>query len=137
MRDAQEALSRLRQSPFRSRIHLQTMELDYLHKKGMTEVLQHGSDFIAKRLAPAFPTNDGKQTPWHNHPVFVAQHATATCCRGCLQKWHEIPKGRELTRQEQEYIVNLIGQWLVEEERGARGKPLAETRTQHNRRGNH
>ena len=79
MRDVQEVLSSLRHSPFRSRIHLQEKELDYLRKKGISEVLKHAADFVEKRLAPASPANDGKQTPWHNHPVFVAQHATATC----------------------------------------------------------
>jgi|SRR5687767_9478690 hypothetical protein len=116
MRDVQEVLSRLSHSPFRSRIHLREKERDYLHKKGMSEVLQHAAEFVEKRLAPAFPVNDGKQTPWHNHPVFVAQHATATCCRGCLQKWHQIPKERELTAEEQQYIVEVIDSWLSQRE---------------------
>jgi uncharacterized protein DUF4186 len=116
VRDVQEVLSNLSHSPFRSRIHLQKKELDYLQGKGMDEVLKHAGEFIEKRLAPALPTNDGKQTPWHNHPVFVAQHATATCCRSCLQKWHQIPKGRELTVEEQEYIVKVIAGWLSKEE---------------------
>jgi hypothetical protein len=116
MSDVQEVLSRLSRSPFRSRIHLQKKEVDYLHVKGMGEVLKHAAEFISKRLAPASPANDGNQTPWHNHPVFVAQHATATCCRGCLQKWHQIPKGRALTAEEQQYIVEVIGGWLAREE---------------------
>jgi predicted Fe-S protein YdhL (DUF1289 family) len=117
MKDVQEVLSRLSGSPFRSRIHLGEKEAGYLRRKGMDEVLEHGVEFIEKRLAPASPVNDGKQTPWHNHPVFVAQHATATCCRGCLQKWHEIPKGRILTVEEQQYIVEVIGAWLSREEK--------------------
>lgn len=116
MSDVQEVLSRLSHSPFRSRIRLQGKELHYLRQKGLLEVLKHAADFIETRLAPASPANDGKQTPWHNHPVFVAQHATATCCRGCLQKWHQIPKGRELTPEEQKYIVEVIQFWLVREE---------------------
>ena len=122
MKDMQEVLSDLKQSTFRSRIHLQQKELEYLHKKGMSEVLEHAADFIEKRLAPAIPANDGKQTPWHNHPVFVAQHATATCCRGCLQKWHQIPRGRALTMAEQKYIVELIGAWLSREDAAEKRK---------------
>ena len=72
-----------------------------------------GADFIDKRLAPADLANDGKQTPMRNHPVFVAQHATATCCRGCLEKWHGIPKGRELTAEEKTYVLAVIRRWLV------------------------
>jgi hypothetical protein len=116
MKDIQKVLSRLRHSPFRSRIHLGEKEADYLGRKGRKAVLQHAADFIQKRLAPASPRNDGKQTPWHHHPVFVAQHATATCCRSCLQKWHGIPKGRILTVEEQRYIVEVIGAWLAREE---------------------
>ena len=48
------------------------------------------------------------------HPVFLAQHATATCCRGCLEKWHGIEKGRELTASEQQYVVNIIMRWIDE-----------------------
>jgi hypothetical protein len=122
MRDVQEVLSRLRHSPFRSRIHLREKERGYLREKGMSEVLKHAAEFIEKRLAPASPVNDGKQTPWRNHPVFVAQHATATCCRGCLQKWHQIPKGRALTTEEQQYIVEVIGAWLSQHEGSAAEK---------------
>ncbi|HJQ25639.1 MAG TPA: DUF4186 domain-containing protein [Blastocatellia bacterium] len=112
MSKVEEALARLAQSSFRRRIRLQPRERDYLNRKGLPIVLEHAADFIAKRLAPAAPMNDGKQTPWHNHPVFVAQHATATCCRGCLEKWHAIPKGRPLTAEEQSYVVAVIGAWL-------------------------
>jgi hypothetical protein len=116
MSDVQDVLSRLSHSPFRSQIHLAEKELNYLRRKGMNEVLRHAAEFIEKRLAPAFPLKDGKQTPWRNHPVFVAQHATATCCRGCLEKWHQIPKGRALTTEEQQYIVQVIGKWLLQDE---------------------
>ncbi len=116
MKDIQGALARVSQSPFRNAIHLGERERDYLHKKGTSEILKHAAVFIAKRLAPAFPVNDGKQTPWRNHPVFVAQHATATCCRSCLEKYHQIPKGRELTAEEQQYMVDVIGAWLSQED---------------------
>lgn len=115
-KDIEDVLARLGNSDFRSRIHLQPKERDYLERKGLDVVLTHAADFIEKRLAPARPANDGKQTPWRNHPVFVAQHATATCCRTCLEKWHAIPKGRELTEEEKRYAVEVIRRWLVSEE---------------------
>lgn len=115
MRDVEELFARLSRSDFRSRIHLKEKERDYLRRKGMAEIVKHAEDFIEKRLAPAEPANDGKQTPWRNHPVFVAQHATATCCRGCLEKWHAIPKGRELTDEEKAYVVEVIRRWLSTE----------------------
>ena len=122
MRDVQEVLSNLSRSSFRSQIRLGEKELVYLRMKGMSEILKHAADFIEKRLAPAFPANDGQQTPWRNHPVFVAQHATGTCCRGCLQKWHQVPKGTELTAEEQQYIVHVIGAWLAQQEEMSSGK---------------
>ena len=69
-------------------------------------------DFIKKRLAPEVILNDGKQTPMRGHPVFIAQHATATCCRGCLSKWHKISKSKELNDQEVDYVVNIIMEWI-------------------------
>lgn len=75
-------------------------------------MLVHAEEFIAKRLAPAQPSRDGKQTPWRGHPVFIAQHATATCCRGCLQKYHDIPKGAALTDEEQAHVVAAVERWL-------------------------
>jgi hypothetical protein len=76
-------------------------------------VLQHAADFIRDRLAPANPANDGKQTPMRGHPVFIAQHATATCCRSCLAKWHKIPPGRALSDKEVDYVVHVISAWLA------------------------
>lgn len=125
MRDVEEILEGLKKSEFRRGVRLGRKESDYLGSKGMETVLEHAADFIRKRLAPARPANDGKQTPWRNHPVFVAQHATATCCRGCLEKWHEIPQQRELTEEEQRYIVAVIGGWLSQYERAAQGDSKA------------
>lgn len=112
-----EIFAALSQSAFRSRFRLRGQELDYLRAKGLPVVLEHAADFIEKRLAPAAPVNDGKQTPMRHHPVFIAQHATATCCRGCLQKWHNIPKGRALDDSEKRYVVEVIGRWLESQAR--------------------
>lgn len=81
----------------------------------MDTVRRHAEDFIEKKLAPAYPENDGKQTPMKNHPVFIAQHACACCCRGCLEKWYKVPKGRKLTKTQQEKIVNLLMAWIKKE----------------------
>ena len=103
---------RLAKSPFRSKFKLSPQDRDYALKKGKAVIYRHACDFVATRLAPANISNDGKQTPMRGHPVFVAQHATGCCCRGCLEKWHHIPKGRTLTASEQEYIVNLLMTWI-------------------------
>ncbi len=115
MRDLDEFFAVLAKSAFRSGFQLRGKDLAYLHEKGLSLVLTHGADFISKRLAPAVIPNDGKQTPMRGHPVFVAQHATACCCRGCLQKWHRIPSGRELTPRAQAYVIAVLERWLREE----------------------
>lgn len=113
MKEVQEVLDSLQNSKFRRNINLRKKEIDYLNSKGLEIVLNHAADFIEKRLAPAEPANDGKQTPWRNHPVFVAQHATATCCRGCLEKWHSIKKGNKLNEAEKQHVIEIIKQWLL------------------------
>ena len=105
--------ARLARSTFRSRFRLGEKERQYCWDKGPEVIYSHAADFIAQRLAPAHPKNDGKQTPMRGHPVFIAQHATATCCRGCVAKWHGFTEGRELTAEEQHYLVTVIHHWLV------------------------
>jgi len=105
-------LEKLGHSSFRSRFRLSGKERHYAADKGLATIRQHALDFIRRRLAPAFPVNDGRQTPMKNHPVFIAQHATATCCRKCLEKWHGIRKGRALTEQEINYMADVIMQWI-------------------------
>jgi predicted Fe-S protein YdhL (DUF1289 family) len=112
MRSVSEVFDQLQRSPFRMRFRLQGPEREYLDRKGLEVVLGHAADFVEKRLAPADPANDGKQTPMRKHPVFVAQHATATCCRGCLEKWHGIPRGHELSAEEKHHVIDVIRRWL-------------------------
>jgi len=115
MHDIDNMLYRLSLSKFRSSFHLRKYMLNYIDEKGIGVIKEHAYDFINKRLKPAIILNDGKQTPMKGHPVFIAQHACGCCCRGCLEKWHKIPKGRELTEEEVNYIVNLIMKWIDNE----------------------
>lgn len=112
VRDMDELFAALGRSRFRSRFRLTGKEAEYLRQRGIETVLEHARRFVRERLADAEPANDGKQTPMRNHPVFIAQHATATCCRGCIEKWHRIPKGRALTEAEIAYLVAVIERWL-------------------------
>jgi len=111
-RDIDRILARLATSPFRRRFRLGPRERAYLADKGLTAILEHARDFVGKRLAPANPINDGKQTPFRGHPVFVAQHATATCCRSCLAKWHGIARGPPLDEAERAYVIAVLERWL-------------------------
>ncbi len=104
---------RLSESKFRSGFRLGKKEIQYAEEKGRDTIRLHAQEFVRKRLAPAEIANDGRQTPMRGHPVFPAQHATGTCCRGCLYKWHRIEKGRELSEEEQAYIVSVICEWIA------------------------
>lgn len=115
MRAIADILTRLDGSAFRRRFRLAAKDRAYVTAKGRATIARHAADFIAKRLAPAVISNDGKQTPMRGHPVFLAQHATATCCRGCLAKWHRIAAGHALSASEQERVLAVIGAWIDRE----------------------
>lgn len=108
-------LDAIGRQPFRAKFHLRGSDRAIAELRGPSTIRLHARDLIATRLAPAQPRNDGKQTPYRGHPVFVAQHATATCCRGCLEKWHHMPRGRELSREEIGYVVDVISRWIERE----------------------
>lgn len=105
-------LSALKRPQFRSRFKLAHEDFVYIADKGLETIRNHAYDFVSARIASAFPKKDGKQTPMKGHPAFIAQHGTATCCRGCLEKWHGIEKGRVLTDDQVDDIVALIMLWI-------------------------
>ncbi len=113
---------RLSHSQFRSSFYLNQKDKEIIAVKGLATIRKHAREIVAKRLAPAVIPNDGKQTPMRHgtSPVFIAQHATGCCCRSCLEKWHHIPKGRALTSEEQEYIVEVIMHWIESKYTNAR-----------------
>ena len=112
---AEAAFRKLARSKFRSRFHLSDADRRYIAEKGLDIIRCHAEDFVRTRLAPATPPNDGRQTPMRGHPVFVAQHATATCCRGCLEKWWKVPKGSAIPPERQARLVDFLMAWIVRE----------------------
>ena len=111
-RSISHKLADLKQSAFRSKFNLRQKDFDYIAAKGIETIKDHAFQFVGTRIAADFPRNDGRQTPMKGHPVFIAQHATATCCRGCINKWHGIRKGRVLEAEEVDFIVALIMGWI-------------------------
>lgn len=105
-------IERIGRFPFRAQFHLRAQERAYVRTRGFDTVLDHARQFVVDRVAAARPDKDGRQTPWGGHPVFRAQHATGTCCRGCLQKNHGIRRGHALGRREIDYVVAVIGRWI-------------------------
>jgi len=113
MRDLDDLFAALARSKFRNGFKLGPKERAYLLEKTLPIILDHGRKFLNERLASAVPHRDGRQTPIRGHPVFIAQHATAACCRGCLEKWHRIPRGQPLSDQQIEYLLEVIRRWLL------------------------
>ena len=107
-----DIFEKLAKSKFRSSFRLKLKDIEYINQKGLDTIENHARDFISKRIAPAFIANDGKQTPMRGHPVFIAQHATATCCRKCINKWYKFDTNITLTEQQQNFIVNIIMKWI-------------------------
>lgn len=112
MQMKEQALAKLNRSKFRSSFYLTRAEKAYLEEKGMVTIHKHAIDLLRKKIAPAYPPNDGKQTPMHGHPVFKAMHATAFCCRGCMEKWYKVPQGTELTEAQLNRIADFLIYWI-------------------------
>jgi hypothetical protein len=110
-----ERLHALAKQPFRARFHLRGRDRALVELRGRRAIRRHAEELISQRVAPAEPRRDGKQTPYRGHPVFVAQHATATCCRGCLERNHNIVRGHALTAEEHGYVVDVIMRWIERE----------------------
>lgn len=108
-------LDRLSKSKFRSSFHLKDKDILYIEDKGIDKIREHAYDFVTKRLADTSNVTDGKQTPMKGHPVFIAQHATGTCCRSCLEKWHHIRKNKNMTEDDIKYVVDIIMSWIEKE----------------------
>lgn len=106
---------RLSKSKFRSSFHLKDKDILYIEDKGINKIRNHAYDFVTKRLADTSNVTDGKQTPMKGHPVFIAQHATGTCCRRCLEKWHHISKNKNMTEDDIKYVVDIIMSWIEKE----------------------
>ena len=117
-----DILERLSKSTFRVRFKLRDKEKQYIEQKGLDRIKSHAEDFIRDRVSPSIIPNDGKQTPMQGHPVFIAQHATATCCRECIRKWHKMQPGKELSQVQQDYLVDVIMTWIQKEIEGQEHK---------------
>jgi hypothetical protein len=131
MRELDDLFSALAKSAFRRRFRLGPAERHYLDEKGLEAVAHHAREFILDRLAPSDPKNDGRQTPMRGHPVFIAQHATGTCCRSCLAKWHGLVQGKPLNDDEIDYVVRVLTAWI---ERQPPSEAQSSTKTMNHQR---
>lgn len=107
-----EAFVKLARSKFRSRFKLSADDIAYIDRVGLETIRRHAEDFVREKLAPAEPLNDGKQTPMRGHPIFKAMHGSAMCCRGCMEKWWKVARGRALSETQQSKAVDFLMSWI-------------------------
>ena len=96
-------INRLKKSKFRREIGLNEDEIE--------KIKEEAFEILARKIRVKLK-NDGRQTPWRGHPVFPAMHATATCCRKCIKKWHNLTEEKKLTDEEIGVFSNLIFVWM-------------------------
>ncbi len=103
---------KLSNSRFRSKFYLRSRERRIIFDKGLDGIEKDTYQILDKRIRK-LASNDGRQTPWNGHPVFVAQHGTAICCRGCMEKWYGVGRDIVLSERELWFFVDLIMEWIV------------------------
>lgn len=113
-KDWQELKAKLAEDGRLEKFALGEPEQEYVTSRGMDILRLHATDFVNKRLAPANPKNDGRQTPTKGHPVFIAQHACGCNDRSSLEQFYDIEMGRALTPEEVEFVVDVILEWISE-----------------------
>jgi hypothetical protein len=87
--------------------------INYALRKGSVALKDSIRSRLNSSVALAKPFHDGIQTPFEsNNPIHYAQHATASCCRKCIEKWHGIERGKDLNEEEITYLTQLIMEYI-------------------------
>jgi len=106
--------------------------LNYAIRKGRIALLAAAEKRVRQAIGPAQPAFDGRQTSMSGNPLHYAQHATATCCRKCVEYWHGIPQGNELSEEQIAYCAGLVQRFIAERlpdlaDHGAKVPPIRRT----------
>lgn len=94
-------------------VRMEQRAINYARRKGKDGLAEAVRKHIHNSVGDAEPFHDGRQTPMGgDDPINYAQHATASCCRRCIEEWHGIPMGRALTAEEIQYLTELALRYL-------------------------
>ena len=94
-------------------VELSEGAINHARRKGRIEMREHAEKVIRRDVGAAQNFRDGSTTPWEgDDAVHYARHATAICCRKCIEYWHGIESGRDLTEGEIQYLTNLIMRFI-------------------------
>jgi hypothetical protein len=90
-------------------VEIDQKAVNYARRKGYSGLEPAVRSRIRKSVGAPKPTRDGRQTPMEGsgNVIHYAQHATASCCRKCIEYWHALPQGRALTEDEIGYLAEL------------------------------
>lgn len=90
--------------------------ISYARRKGVSGLRTAVRSRLRSSVGKAQNPYDGRQTPMEGsgNPIHYAQHATASCCRKCMEYWHGIPKSKNLTDEQIEYLSEIVMLYLVE-----------------------
>ena len=92
-----------------SKIRIEKIAIDSALKLGRKNLLIEVKKQLRRSIGKYNDYKDGQQTPLGgDNIIHYAQHATATCCRQCLEAWYNIPKENELTELQLEFCTELI-----------------------------
>jgi hypothetical protein len=96
-------------------VELSREAIIHARKKGRVMMREAVEKRLMQSVGKAQNWREGHQTPWiGKNSTFYAQHATATCCRPCIELWHGIEQGRDLTKEEVEYLSSLVCRYIEE-----------------------
>jgi len=107
---------------------------DYAKRKGKIKLREAARKRLVQSIGRAHPFRDGTQTPLLEdspNPIWNAQHATATCCRRCVEYWHGIPRGRALNGAEMDYLTGIVSVFLDEKLPDLSDEPSKVPRSEH------
>ncbi|WP_372655987.1 DUF4186 family protein [Halobacteriovorax sp.] len=96
---------------------LKDEQWEYLAKRGFDTILLEGRSLIVKIFNEDSLSHSCKVAPVQTHPIYIALHATGTCCRSSLEKWHKIPKSKELKEKDIFYILLVVKEWIIRQEK--------------------
>lgn len=117
LRDASFTFEALKNELIRHHFWHQTIDqraMNHALRKGRLQLNEAARQRIEKSIATAGNPRDGRQTPFEGNSLFYGQHATATCCRTCVEYWHGIPKSHDLSDDEIDYLHALLVRFLDE-----------------------
>lgn len=95
-------------------IEIDQLAVNHARRKGKSGMRVAAENRIRKAVGDANPSLDGRQTPKKGNALYYAQHATATCCRKCIEDWHGIPMGKSLSDDQIQYFADLVMLYVEE-----------------------